>query len=33
MINILSRKRTNMDTVNPVYNPLRELVGIYVEEV
>ena len=21
------------DTVNPVYNPLRELVGIYVEEV
>lgn len=23
----------NRDTVNPVYNPLRELVGIYVEEV
>ena len=22
----------NRDTVNPVYNPLRELVGIYVEE-
>lgn len=21
-----------MDTVNPVYNPLRELVGIYVEQ-
>lgn len=20
------------DTVNPVYNPLRELVGIYVEQ-
>ena len=23
----------NRDTVNPVYNPMRELVGIYVEEV
>ena len=23
----------NRDTVNPVYNPLRELVGLYVEEV
>lgn len=23
----------NRDTVNPVYNPLRELVGIYVEIV
>ena len=23
----------NRGTVNPVYNPLRELVGIYVEEV
>ena len=23
----------NRDTVNPVYNPLRELVGIYVKEV
>lgn len=23
----------NRDTVNPVYNPLRELVGIYVEEI
>ena len=23
----------NRDTVNPVYNPLAELVGIYVEEV
>ncbi len=23
----------NRDTVNPVYNPLSELVGIYVEEV
>lgn len=23
----------NRDTVNPVYNPLRELVGIYVEAV
>ena len=23
----------NRDTVNPVYNPLRDLVGIYVEEV
>ena len=22
----------NRDTVNPVYNPLRELVGIYVEQ-
>ena len=21
------------DTVNPVYNPLRELVGLYVKEV
>jgi hypothetical protein len=21
------------DTVNPVYNPLAELVGLYVEEV
>ena len=23
----------NRDTVNPVYNPLRELVGLYVKEV
>jgi hypothetical protein len=23
----------NRDTVNPVYNPLAELVGLYVEEV
>ena len=23
----------NRDTVNPVYNPLRELVGLYVEEI
>ena len=23
----------NRDTINPVYNPLRELVGIYVEIV
>lgn len=23
----------NRNTVNPVYNPLSELVGIYVEEV
>lgn len=26
-------KANKQDTVNPVYNPLRELVGIYVEEV
>lgn len=25
--------RCNRDTVNPVYNPLAELVGLYVEEV
>ena len=24
---------SSRDTVNPVYNPLRELVGLYVEEV
>ena len=23
----------NRETVNPVYNPLRELVGLYVKEV
>lgn len=28
----MSRKRTNRDTVNPVYHPLCELVGIYVEQ-
>lgn len=26
-------KANKQDTVNPVYNPLRELVGLYVEEV
>ena len=26
-------KSNKQDTVNPVYNPLRELVGLYVEEV
>lgn len=26
-------KANKQDTVNTVYNPLRELVGIYVEEV
>lgn len=26
-------KHYSQDTVNPVYNPLRELVGLYVEMV